>query len=149
VGCGWGSPREEREGNEWRMASREARRGARGFLSARGGLSVSWSRPSWIGQWCGAFWTALWSLCSDVVGLVEGEALGSETCSFQSVCTACRACLHRSGRLWLRGGSAEGSAHDAVQVSMRHGSGLLFLGWERGARSGRSRLTGDRARAWR
>jgi hypothetical protein len=92
---------------------------------------------------------ALWSQCRDVAGLVGGDTVGLETCSVQIVCTACRARLRRTGRLWLKGGSAEGSAHDAVQVSMRHGSGLLFLGWERGAHSGRSRLAGDRARAWR
>jgi hypothetical protein len=63
--------------------------------------------------------------------------LGSETCGFQSVCTACRARLHRASRLWLRGGSAEGSAHNAVQECMRRGSISLTLGWERGARSRR------------
>jgi hypothetical protein len=90
---------------------------------------------------------ALWSLCSDVVGLVGGETLGSETYSFQIVCTACRAHLRRSGRLWLRGGSAEGSGHDAVQGRVRRGSVSLTLDWERGARSGRSRWASDRARA--
>jgi hypothetical protein len=40
---------------EGEMASRGVRRGARGFLSAGGGLGVLWSRPSRIGRWCGAF----------------------------------------------------------------------------------------------
>jgi hypothetical protein len=65
----------------------------------------------------------------------------------QIVCTACRARLRHSGWLWLRGGSAEGSGHDAVQGRERRGSVSLTLGWERGARSGRSRWASGRARA--
>jgi hypothetical protein len=37
VGCGWGLPRVEREGNGWRMASRGAMGSVQGVLSARDG----------------------------------------------------------------------------------------------------------------
>jgi hypothetical protein len=40
-------------GEKWRAEVRGEGRG--GFLSAGGGLGVPWSRPSRIGQRCGAF----------------------------------------------------------------------------------------------
>jgi hypothetical protein len=40
VGCGWGLPREEREGNGRRMASREEMGSVQGVLSARDGLGL-------------------------------------------------------------------------------------------------------------
>jgi hypothetical protein len=61
VGCGWGSPREEREGNGWRMASRGEMGSVQGVLYLDGGHGASWHRPSRIGrlggvvilvQWC-------------------------------------------------------------------------------------------------
>jgi hypothetical protein len=134
------------ERGKWRAEGRGEGRGCF-YLLAVGSVRHGLDHHG-LGR-CGAFWTALWSRCSDVAGLVEGKTVSSETCSFQSACTACRARLRHSGRLWLRGGSVEGSAHDAVQARMRHGSGLLSLGWERRARSGRSWLAGDRAKARR
>jgi hypothetical protein len=49
---------EERRGAGRRMASRGEIWSVQRVLYLGGGHGVSWFRPSWIGQRCGAFWTA-------------------------------------------------------------------------------------------
>jgi hypothetical protein len=94
------------EVEEGEMASRGARRGVQGFYLQAMSSVLGALRRKRLEGWGGVSGTALWSQFSGVVDVVGGETLGSETCGFQIMCTACRARLRRSGRLRLRWGGA-------------------------------------------